>query len=107
MRFTIPLEPLDLKKVGKAVLFIAFSNFGNYFLYIGKAASLSASYAGSSGYTFEAGKAVDGIYVPEGVDRDYASVAISANMLNPWWRVDLGQLHCIWAVNILNRGGES
>ena len=84
-----------------------FLNLVNNFLYIGKAASLSASYADSSGYTFEADKAVDGIYVPGGEDRDYASVAISANMLNPWWRVDLGQLHCIWAVNILNRGGEN
>ena len=61
----------------------------------------------SSGHTFEAGKAVDGIYVHWGEDRDHASIAMTASMLNPWWRVDLGQLHCIQAVNILNRGGEN
>ena len=84
-----------------------FLNLVNNFLYIGKAASVLATYPDVDGYTFEAGKAVDGIYMPGGVNSDYASIAVSVNMLNPWWRVDLGQLHCIWAVNILNRGGEN
>ena len=45
-------------------------------------------------------KAVDGIYATESVD----SIAQSNSEENPWWRVDLGGLHCVWAVEVLNRG---
>jgi len=42
--------------------------------------------------------AVDGIY--EALDD---SMAHSNEETRPWWRVDLGDVHCVWAVNILNR----
>jgi len=44
--------------------------------------------------------AVDGIYEPSA---RYASLAHSRRENRPWWRVDLGDVHCVWAVNILNR----
>ena len=56
------------------------------------------------GYAFEAGKAVDGIYLPD-EPPEYASVAATTKLSNPWWRVDLGQVRCIWAVNVLNSAG--
>ena len=46
-------------------------------------------------------KAIDGIYVP---DDGVKSLAHSLLEENPWWRVDLGALHCIWAIEVLNRG---
>jgi len=53
-------------------------------------------------YVFRAEKAVDGIYeLPE----DSLSMAHSKLETRPWWRVDLGDVHCVWAVNILNRYG--
>ena len=45
-------------------------------------------------------KAVDGIYATESGD----SLAHSDWEENPWWRVDLGGVHCIWAIEVLNRG---
>jgi len=47
---------------------------------------------------FEAEMAVDGIY--EVLDK---SMAHSEHESRPWWKVDLGDVHCVWAVNILNR----
>ena len=67
-------------------------------------ASQSATFMGGSEYTYEAGKAVDGIYLPNEL-HGLTSIAVTKSLLNPWWRVDLGQVHCIWAVNILNRAG--
>jgi len=42
--------------------------------------------------------AVDGIY-----ETSDDSMAHSKLETRPWWRVDLGDVHCVWAVNILNR----
>ena len=50
------------------------------------------------------GKAVDGIYLP-GERSEYSSLMVNGLHENPWWRVDLLQLHCVTAVNILNRAG--
>jgi len=50
--------------------------------------------------TFEAEKAVDGVYEQEKIIK---SLAHSIHETRPWWRVDLGDVHCVWAVNILNR----
>ena len=63
---------------------------------------MSSTQSASSGYSFEAGKGVDGIYLPDGV-HEFTSIAITPSMQNPWWRVDLEKEHCVWAVNILNR----
>ena len=46
-------------------------------------------------------KATDGIYVPE---YEVQSLAHSVEEKTPWWRVDLGVVHCIWAIEVLNRG---
>jgi len=51
--------------------------------------------------SFEAFKAVDGIYEPKEWIRD--SLAHSNEENRPWWKVDLGDVRCVWAVNILNR----
>ena len=64
---------------------------------LGKQAAMSSVYRSSTGPS----KATDGIYVPEdGVQ----SLADSDWEENPWWRVDLGGVHCIWAIEVLNRG---
>ncbi|XP_067946771.1 uncharacterized protein [Watersipora subatra] len=47
--------------------------------------------------------AVDGIYRPPVYDELF-SLAHTLKETNPWLRVDLGTIHCIWAVRILNRG---
>jgi len=44
--------------------------------------------------------AVDGIYESINVGK---SLAHSNEENRPWWRVDLGDVRCVWAVNILNR----
>jgi len=54
-------------------------------------------------FLFEAEKVVDGIYEPP---EDRLSMAHSKEETRPWWRVDLGDVHCVWAVNILNRFGS-
>jgi len=48
--------------------------------------------------------AVDGIYEP--AKGAHSSMAHSNEENRPWWRVDLGDVHCVWAVNILNRFGS-
>jgi len=63
----------------------------------GKPAKLSSTHKPDKYY---ASKAVDGIYTePE----DESSMAHSRHERRPWWRVDLVDIHCVWAVNILNR----
>ena len=64
-----------------------------------KPASLSTVY----GATMAAGKAVDGIYLPESPLIEYENIASSLLEMNPWWRVDLQDSRCIIAVNVLNR----
>jgi len=44
--------------------------------------------------------AVDGIYIEHGYQ---SSMSHSRHELRPWWRVDLVDIYCVWAVNILNR----
>ena len=64
---------------------------------LGKQADMSSLYASNT----DPNKATDGIYVPEdGVE----SLAHSVEEEAPWWRVDLGAVHCIWAIEVLNRG---
>jgi len=63
------------------------------FIFPDKGAKLSSVLAHHT-----AEKAVDGIY--ETID---GSMAHSDFETRPWWRVDLGDVHCVWAVNILNR----
>ena len=65
-------------------------------LILGKQATMSSV----KDLTQDPNKAVDGIYATESGD----SLAHSENEVNPWWRVDLGGAHCIWAINVLNRG---
>jgi len=47
---------------------------------------------------------VDGIYI-DGAGY-YASMAHSEKEHRPWWRVDLVDFYCVWAVNILNRANS-
>ena len=57
--------------------------------------------------TYPASKANDGVYLPP-ADKDERNwVAHTAvGDVNPWWRVNLEKIHCVWAVNILNRGSR-
>jgi len=48
--------------------------------------------------------AVDGIYEP--AEGAYTSMAQGNEETRPWWRIDLGDVQCVWAVNILNRFGR-
>lgn len=50
-----------------------------------------------------ADEAVDGIYVIEPPIDEAVSIAHSQEQINPWWRVNLQEIHCIIAVNITNR----
>jgi len=62
---------------------------------------MSSVYLDPDGEDFhDASKAVDGIYELPNIDE---SLAHSKYKTRPWWRVDLGDVHCVWAVNILNR----
>ena len=64
---------------------------------------MSSVYPDYMEFTFEADKAVDGIYQAKDL-HDYSSTASTAGTENsPWWRVNLQTNYCIWAVNILNR----
>ena len=71
-------------------------------LFLGKLAKQKVTYTDSGPYSYEASKAVDGVYIPPAVK---ASLAVIDYSTNPWWRVDLGQVHCIWAMRLLNRSG--
>jgi len=68
------------------------------FLFTGKPARLSSVY---DPIRFSASEAVDGIYIENGIE---TSMAHSKLEHRPWWRVDLVDIYCVWAVNILNRG---
>ena len=71
-------------------------------LIAGKVASQSSTYSNNFGPE----KAVDAIYLPSDVNiNEQASLANTRHSNNPWWRVNLGHMHCIYAVNILNRAG--
>jgi len=61
---------------------------------------MSSVYVRKNGHPLSAASAVDGIYK---VKNEYQSLAHSKNEIRPWWRVDLGDVHCVWAVSILNR----
>jgi len=67
-------------------------------LFTGKPAKLSSV---QDAIKFPASEAVDGIYTETGIER---SMAHSREEHRPWWRVDLVNVYCVWAVNILNRG---
>lgn len=41
--------------------------------------------------------AIDNVYVDE------SSLVHSQKEANPWWRVNLEEVHCIWALRFLNR----
>ena len=65
---------------------------------LGKQAKQKATYPGG----YEANKAVDGVYIPPSL---HDSIAVIDDSAGPWWRVDLGQVYCIWAIRLLNRPG--
>ena len=73
---------------------------------LGKPAFLSSTYDSSHVGLHKASYANDGVYRPQGTIgiAELSSIAHSLREDNPWWRVDLLRLHCIWAVNVLNRG---
>jgi len=69
---------------------LSYAWFDSYIYLTGKPAKISSLHGPSKYY---ASKAVDGIYT-----------AHSTLEHRPWWRVDLVDIYCVWAVNILNRG---
>jgi len=70
-------------------------------IFLDKPAQLSSEYQNlKANRSFQAAMAVDGIYEPSD---PFASLASSIRENRPWWRVDLEDVHCVWAVNILNR----
>jgi len=86
--------------IRKRMYIFSIKNFNC--LFIGKPAKLSSNYIEKSvASSFKAFKAVDGIYEVI-IERD--SMAHSEKEYRPWWRVDLVDVYCVWAVNILNRG---
>ena len=72
---------------------------------LGKPAFLSSTFDSSHVGLHKASYANDGVYRPQGTIgvAELSSIAHSLREDNPWWRVDLLRIHCIWAVNILNR----
>lgn len=64
---------------------------------------MSSIFADGSTNTYEAGKAVDGIYLPRPVSELGSIAHAEQDDRKPWWRVNLEQVYCIWAVNVLNR----
>ena len=71
---------------------------------LGKQALLSSTYTNPEGGFHKASNAIDGVYRPQANVPEWSSIAHSKTEDNPWWRVDLFGVRCIWAVNILNRG---
>ncbi|XP_067930974.1 fucolectin-1-like [Watersipora subatra] len=70
----------------------------------GKNVTLSSvRYSTQFQMAFSGSFAVDGIYHPP-QDDARVSMAQTNKENNPWLRVDLQKMHCIWAVRILNRG---
>ena len=72
--------------------------------HLGKLASQINTYRSPSGKAFGPEYALDGVYLPP--DIETASLSHTAITLNHWWRVDLGQPPCIWAVNVLIRASK-
>ena len=91
-------------------MFIALVVTTFYMFYItGKPAKQSSTFIDTRSYphlVHEASYANDGVYRPlfPNITYELSSLAHSLREDNPWWRVDLLRVHCIWAVNILNRG---
>ena len=52
--------------------------------------------------TFHAANAVDNVKLPNG-NPETRSIASSKNQKQPWWRVDLGQMKCVYGIDVLNR----
>ena len=71
---------------------------------LGKPAFLSSTYHDFLFGLHKASYANDGVYRPQDTVAEWSSLAHSHEEDNPWWRVDLLRVHCVWAVNILNRG---
>ena len=71
---------------------------------LGKPSLLSSTFKSDKFGLLEAKYANDGVYRAKGDISELSSLAHSEREDNPWWRVDLLRIHCIWAVNILNRG---
>ncbi|XP_067950503.1 uncharacterized protein [Watersipora subatra] len=70
----------------------------------GKPVAISSVFQASDKPTpFYGSFAVDGIYLPPEYDKRL-SLARTIEEMNPWLRVDLQTIYCIWAVRILNRG---
>lgn len=71
----------------------------------GKSAKASSVFPTDESLT--ADKAVDGIYLPPPALNDRLSLAhTDASNSKPWLRVDIGRVHCIWGIRILNRAGK-
>ncbi|XP_038048233.1 fucolectin-4-like [Patiria miniata] len=62
----------------------------------GKPAEQSSTAPEENGLSFEAGKAVDG---------DFHSSSKTAEMLNPWWRLDLEAVYCLRKITIIKGVG--
>lgn len=79
----------------------------NQYFTEGKPSSMPSTHTNDDvPYTYEAGKANDGIYLPSGHEQD-SLAHTTASEEEPWWRVDLEQTHCVWAVRVLNRALSS
>jgi len=69
---------------------------------------MSSVYWAVSEGQFDAHNANDGYYLPTQHDIDnLLKMAVTAVNDNPYWRVDLLDTHCIWAVRMLNRANLS
>jgi len=88
-----PREIKSVKDVNTIIL---------HYFSVDKPAKLSSDYiVKTSEICHRAEKAVDGIYIS---DNHRESIAHSLLEYRPWWRMDLVDTYCVWAVNILNRG---
>ena len=76
-------------------------------LLLGKRAEMSSQYVDSDSLVYMAEEAVDGMYLPNQWDSvsERSSLAHTLHESQPWWRVDLAAIYCIWAVNVINRAG--
>lgn len=73
----------------------------------GKPAKMAPPYTNSNGTYYLASKANDGVYiqVPE-EDDQIPFLTRTGAAFGPYWRVNLGSVHCVWAVRILNRASS-
>ncbi|XP_067931004.1 fucolectin-1-like [Watersipora subatra] len=85
----------------------AYAKRVDHLLARGKPVTMSTVYhSPGTSTSFPGYFAVDGIYRPPS-SNERLSIAHSDLEANPWLRVDLQKVHCIWAVRILNRGDSS